>query len=238
MNNMLLIIIMKVALFLVAGIILGSLVFSVGYSDNLIVLGNGHAPIYMSNSTSNRFDQNNDGDADYFIKAHYTGNSHQKLKIDYKIQDECVDLGPIDAPDVGGDTFDDAAMKIAFSTIPTPSSEVHWIIDDVTISNSWFNSKKNDDNKQIDLVSFPDGIFPSAFPPTEDGDDVIQGDGKKGAFKHLDSISELGGQSGWSGSIFVDGPVGDYLLWTIHPSGGIDGCDLLTGSGFQISIKD
>ena len=222
-------------LFLVAGIILISLC-SVGYSEDLIILGNGNAPIYMSNIDSGRFDLNSDGNADYYVKAHYTGNLHQKLKIDYKIQDECVDLGPIDAPDVGGDTFDDAAMKIGFSTILPINRD--WTIDGVTISNSWFNSKKNDINQQIDLVSFPDGFTPFELSPPGNGDDVIQGDDKQGSFKHVDSISELGGQSGWVGSIFVNGPVGDYFLWTLHPSGGRGGCDVLSGFGISISIME
>jgi hypothetical protein len=227
---------MKIMLFLIAGIILGSLVFTVGYSENIIILGNGHAPIFMSNSDSGRFDLNFDGKADYYVKAHYIGNSNQKLKVDYKIQDECVDLGKKDAPDVGGNTFDDVAMKIGFSTILTATRD--WTIEDVTITNSWFNSKKNDVNKQIDLVSFPDAFTPSGLPLPENGDNVIQGDGKKGSFKHADSISELGGQSGWIGTIFVDGPVGNYALWTLHPSGGYGGCDGLSGFGIPIIIKD
>ena len=157
----------EIILFIIAGIVLGSLVFSIGYSDDLIVLGNGHAPIYMSNSDHGRFDLDYDGNADYYVKAHYIGNSHQKLKVDYKIQDECVDLGPKDTPDVGGDTFDDAAMKIGFSTIPPLTRD--WTIDDVTISNSWFNSKKNDDNKQIDLALFPNK-FPAADHSADDND--------------------------------------------------------------------
>jgi len=209
---------------------------SVGYSDDLIILGNGHAPIYMSNTDSGRFDLNSDGNADYFVKSHYTGNSNQKLKVDYKIQDECVDLGPKDASDVGGDTFNDAAMKIGFSTIPNANRD--WTIDDVVITNFWFNSKNNDANKQIDLVSFPDGFVPSDLPPLGNGDDVIQGDGKKGSFKHFDSVSELGGQSGWEGSIFVDGPVGNYSLWTLHPSGGRGGCDGLSAFGIPIFITE
>ena len=225
---------MKVMLFLVAGILLGSLVYSVGYSEDLIVLGNGHAPIFMSNSDSGRFDLNFDGNADYYVKAHYTGNSHQKLKVDYKIQDECVDLGPKDASDIGGDTFNDVAIKIGFSTIPPLTRD--WTIDDVTISNSWFNSKKNDNNKQIDLALFPNKFVPSGLPAIENGDNAIQGDGKKGSFKHLDSISELGGQSGWTGTIFVNAPEGEYALWTLHPSGGFGGCDGLSGFGIPIII--
>ena len=227
---------MNFVLFLIAGIILGSLVYSVGYSDDLIVLGNGQAPIYMSNSDSGRYDLNMDGNADYYVKAHYTGNSHQKLKIDYKIQDECVDLGSKDASDVGGDTFDDAAMKIGFSTIPPIDRD--WTIDGITITNSWFNSKKNDVNKQIDLATFSDGFIPSDLPTPGNGDDVIQGDGKKGSFTHFDSISELNDQSGWAGTIFLNAPAGDYALWTLHPSGGYGGCDQLSGFGIPINIRD
>jgi len=206
---------MRIILFMIAAIILSSLVFSIGYSDNLIVLGNGHAPIYMSNSDSGRFDLDNDGNADYYVKAHYTGNSHQKLKVDYKIQDECVDLGPKDASDMGGDTFDD-----------------------VTITNSWFNSKKNDENKLINLAVFPDNFVPSNLPASENGDNVIQSNGKTSSFKHLDSISELGDQSGWVGTIFVNAPEGEYALWTLHPSGGYGGCDGLSGFGIPIIIAD
>lgn len=227
---------MKLLLLTMASVLLTSVLCSTSYSDDLIILGNGHAPFYMSNSDSGRYDMDFDGNADYFVKAHYTGNSHQKLKIDYKIQDECVDLGPKDAPDVGGDTFDDVAMKIAFSTIPPLTRD--WTIENVTITNSWFNSKKNDDNKQIDLALFPDKFVPSDFPAPKNGDNAIQGNTKNSSFKHLDSISELGGQSGWVGSIFVNGPVGEYALWTIHPSGGLGGCDGLSGFGIPITITD
>jgi len=227
---------MKAVLVLVAGIILGSLVYSVGYSEEPILLVNGKSPIFMSNSDSGRFDLNHDGDADYYVKAHYTGNSHQKLKVDYKIQDVCVDLGPKDAPDVGGDTYDDVAMKIGFSTIPPLTRD--WTIEDVTITNSWFNSKKNDDNKKIDLATFTDKFIPSSLPAPGNGDNAIQGDGKKGSFKHSDSISELGGQSGWTGTIFVDGPVGEYALWTLHPARGYGGCDGLAGFGIPIIITE
>ena len=227
---------MKFVLFLIAGIIIGTLTFSVGYSEHFVVLGNGHAPIYMSNTDDGRFDLNADGNADYYVKAHYTGNFHQKLKIDYKIQDECVDLGPKDASDIGGDTFEDAAMKIGFSTIPALTRD--WTIEDVTITNSWFNSKKNDNNKQIDLATFQDKFTPTSLPGAGNGDNAIQGNGNKGSFKHFESISELDGQSGWEGSIFVDGPVGEYALWTLHPSGGKGGCDSLSGFGIPITITD
>lgn len=228
---------MKVLLSGLIGFALFSLFFPTVSSDHLIVLGNGHAPIYMSDSDHGRFDLNHDGNADYFVKAHYTGNSHQKLKIDYKLQDKCVALDSKDFPDVVGDTYDNAALKIAFSTIPVTDRD--WTIYDVIITNSWFNSKKNNDNKQIDLATFPNEFIPSDFPLPGNGDDAIQGDGKKGSFKHFDSISELNGQSGWKGTIFVNAPEGDYALWTIHPSSGLfGGCDQLSGFGIPIIIRD
>lgn len=203
------------------------------YSDDLVIIGNGNAPIYISNSSDVRLDENGDMKADYYVKAHYIGNSNQQLKIDYKIQDECVDDGPWDGQTTGGETFDDASLKFGLST----PSGFHWITEDVSISNSWFNSKKNDNNRQIDLAYFDDGVVPST-PFTSLGDDAIQGSDKNSSFKHFDSISELGDQPGWQGTIFLNAPVGNYRLWTIHPSGGIDGCDRLSGMSIPIFIKE
>ena len=221
---------MKIILFVLASTLLGSLLFSSSYSEDLIVLGNGHSPMYVSNTDSGRFDFDLDGTTDYFVKAHYTGNSHQPLKIDYKIQDECVDLGAKDASDVGGDTFDDAAMKIGFST-----RDRLWLVDNVTVWNPWFKTRDNDANKEIDLILLP----PVSFSPFDDdtrGDDVIQGSKKNGSFQHFTSIKELDGQSGWRGAVFVNAPPGDYYLWTIHPAGGYGGCDGLSGLGIPIVI--
>jgi len=33
-------------------------------------------------------------------------------------------------------------------------------------------------------------------------------------------------------------PVGEYALWTLHPSGGYGGCDGLSGFGIPIIITD
>jgi hypothetical protein len=212
-----------------------SLLFIPAYSDDLIVLGKGHAPIYVSNTDSGRFDFDNNGSTDYYVKAHYTGNSHQPLKIDYEIQDECVDLGPKDASNIGGDTFDDAAMKIGFSKLSNPF--VNWLVDDINVWNPWFKSKNNDDNKLIDLAF----VSPTSTPYFDDdtrGDDVIVGSGKQGSFQHFSSIKELDGQSGWEGSVFLNAPPGDYLLWTIHPGDGYGDCDTLTGLGIPIFITN
>lgn len=222
---------MRILFFVLTFALLSSLILTPVYSDDLIVLGKGHAPIYISNNDSGRFDFDNDGTADYFVKAHYTGNSNQPLKIDYKIQDECVDLGPKDASNVGGDTFEDAAIKMGVSI----NSE--WIVDEATAWNPWFKNTNNDENKKIDLISLPSPSFSFFYDDTH-GDDVIQGIKKQGSFQHSFSIKELDYQSGWTGSVFLKAPPGDYVLWTIHPADGFGGCDGLSGFGIPISITE
>ena len=213
----------------IAVLFVGSLFGSLSYSDDLIVVGNGNAPIYLSNTDNGRFDLDHDGRTDYFVKAHYTGNSHQPLKIDYKLQDECVDLGPKDASDVGGDTYDDAALKVLLT-----NKTGQPIIDDVVVWNPWFKSGNNDPNREIDLVTLPP--VPPPFDDDVHGDDVIQGSKKHGSFQHYSSIDELDGQSGWSGFVFLNAPQGEYNFWTIHPAGGRGGCDGLGGFGIPIII--
>lgn len=129
---------MKILLLVLGLIVFASISVVFVYSDDLVIIGNGHAPIFISNSTDIRLDENGDMKADYFVKAHYIENSNQQLKIDYKIQDECVDDGSWDVQTTGGDTFDDASLKFDLST----STGFHWITEDVSIYNSWFNSKK------------------------------------------------------------------------------------------------
>jgi len=175
-------------------------------------------------------DENNDGIPDYYVSLKYTEDPKQPTKISYKIQDECVDLGPKDASDVGGDTYDDAAMMIGV----TNTSKSVWFIDDMIVWNDWFKKKNNDDNQMVDLV-----FSPSRFlPHFEDlhGDNVIRGDAKKTSFEHFTSIPELGGQSGWEGFLYFNAPSGDYLFWTVHPAGGIDECDRLAAQGILVTI--
>lgn len=209
-----------------ASIGLISTFFTVGYSDDLIIQGNGHAPFYVSNTDSGRFDFGNDNKTDYFVKAHYTGNSNQQLKIDYKIQDNCVD----------GDVFGSAIMKMGLSSTGSPS-ERKWFQEDVTLSNHWFKNKKHDSNKMIDLAIFPDGHNVIPFPSEGNGDDAIQGSKNQGSFKHLESIEELDGQSGWQGNVFLNAPAGEYFLWTIHNSGGTESCSRLAGLGIPIIVE-
>lgn len=195
-------------------------------SADLIVRGNEHAPIYVSDTDSGRFDFSNDGLDDYYVKAHYTGNEKQTYKVDYKIQDECVD----------GATYDSATMKIGFTKQGNPWWI--WIVENIDSWNPWFKSYRSTDaNHRIDLVDLPDGVIPIPYPSS--GDDVIVGDSKSnsGSFVHRDSIAELDGQSGWEGSIFFSAPAGEYILHTIHPSEGISGCDRLAALGIPIIIK-
>jgi hypothetical protein len=204
-------------------VIIGSAQMS---SADLIILGKGHAPIYVSDKDAGDFDFNNDGLIDYYVKAHFTGNSNQQYKVDYKIVDECVD----------GSTHEDAKMKLGFSSTDFFPRDRTWFTD-FDAWTPWFKAAKNDANKKIDLVSLPKGKLPIPFPTS--GDDVITsntGD-KKGSFTHKDSISELDDQAGWEGSIFFKGPPGEYRMWTIHPAGGISGCDTLAAFGIPIIIK-
>ncbi len=188
----------------------------------------------MSNIDTGSYDAENDGLIDYFLILHSTKNSKKPIQIDYKIQDECVDLGPKDPSNIGGDTFEDAAMKIGIST-PTPSTR-QWLTDDVKAWNDWFKSKKNDENQLIGLF-YTDTSFPF-FEDDINGENVIQGNDKGNSFTHFSSIDELDGQSGWEGTISFEVPPGDYILWTIHPSGGFGGCDGLSGFGVLVSIPE
>ena len=193
-------------------------------SDDLIILGKGHAPIYIANSDSGRFDFSNDGLADYYVKAHYTGNENQMYKVDYKIQDECVD----------GDNFEDATMKLGFT-----EGNV-WINEGIEAWTPWFKSAiSQDDNGLINLVYLSPGSIPIPYP-SSNGDDVIQGiaNKKQGSFTHKESIKELDNQAGWDGSILFNASAGEYFMWTIHPATGIDGCDRLAAFGIPVIIEE
>ncbi|MGQ0638115.1 MAG: hypothetical protein ACT4N1_01960, partial [Nitrososphaerota archaeon] len=208
---------------LISAILIGSVTST--SSADLTVLGNEHAPIYISDKDSGSFDFSNDGLTDYYVKAHYTGNEKEQYKVDYKIQDECVD----------GNTFDSATMKIGFTKMERPKWV--WLVENIDVCNPWFRSARSADaNHQIDLVDLPDGVQPIPYPSS--GDDVIQGDSNKmGSFVHKDSIKELDNQPGWEGTIFFNAPAEEYLLFTVHPAGGIDGCDRLAALGIPIIIE-
>ena len=172
-------------------------------------------------------DFSNDGIPDYFVQLQYTGKDKKPVILDYKIQNECVDLGPKDPKDVGGDTYDDAAMKIGISTVNN-----EWLVDDVKVWNTWF--KKNDENKKVDLIYHPS--YPLPRYDQLNGESVIQTSSTSASFEQNSMIPQIGDQSGWEGSLFFNAPSGDYIFWTIHPAGGIDECDRLSALGVHVEI--
>lgn len=184
--------------------------------------------IDITDVDSASLDFSNDLIPDYYVQLEYTGDPKKPAKIDYKIQDVCVDLGPKDDSD-GGNTYDDTAMKIGVSTVSRA-----WLIDEMIVWNDWFKKKNNNSNQMIDLIFSPVRSLPH-FEDL-DGDNVIQGNEKKNSFAYSESISELGGQSGWIGFVYFDAPPGDYLFWTVHPASGIDGCDRLAAQGILVTI--
>jgi hypothetical protein len=200
------------------------MISSAGLSNaDITILGKGHAPIYVSDKSADDYDLNNDALVDYYFRAHYTGNSNQVYKVDYKLIDECVD----------GSTYGDATLKLGFSTTDIFFFDRTWFTN-FDVWTQWF--KSNDSNKRIDLVSLAHGQLPIPFPTS--GDDVIQNnDKKRGSFIHKQSIPELDDQAGWEGSVFFRGSPGEYYLWTIHPAGGISGCDRFAAIGIPIIIN-
>ena len=168
------------------------------------------------------------GPIDYYVKSIHTGKDKKQVIVEYKIQDECVDLGPKDPDNVGGDTYEDAAMKFGVSTLDRV-----WLTEGPIVWNKWF--KQNDENKKINLISLP----PVSFSPFDDdilGDDAIQGDESGGSFTHEPSVSEVADRPGWVGSVYFTAPPGDYILWTIHPAGGYGWCDGMQGQGILVTI--
>ncbi len=217
--------IQKFVLALIIGLFV-NLGFTQMSSADIIILGNGHAPIYVSDKDTGDFDLNNDGLIDYYVRAHFIGNSKQQYKVDYKMIDECVD----------GNTYDVAKLKIAFSNTAISHLDRVWYTN-FEVWNPWFKAADNDANKVIDIASIPDHSDPVVFPTS--GDDIITKttDQKKGSFTHNENVPELDGQSGWEGSVFFKGPTGKYRMWTIHPGDGFSGCDTLTGFAIPIIIK-
>lgn len=197
-------------------------------ADHLTVLGNGNAPILVSNTTTNRFDFTNDGLADYYVKAHFVGNENITFKVDYKVQDNCVD----------GSTYEDAKMKLGFSTTDLLIRDITWFTEDtIQAWTPWFKAKNNDANNLIDLIRIPDGK-PIRFSFA--GDDLIQPNKKNGtgSFIHRDSVKELDGQPGWEGSVLFKAEEGDYLMWSVHPGfGGEEECDTFTALAIPIFVN-
>jgi len=152
------------------------------------------------------FSQPPDGIADIYLKIKNPKKSDKAIKVDIKIKNTCVN----------GITHNDAAMKLAFNE-PGKVSNEGLVDEGFDVTNKWF--KKNDENKQIDRVIEIPGDK-SELPPT--GEDMIQKnqDGKKGSFNYNEiGIEEIGGQSGWEGSIEIKGEPGEYQMVLFLPTG-------------------
>ncbi|MGI0088631.1 MAG: hypothetical protein ACREBI_11845 [Nitrosotalea sp.] len=198
------------------------------YGDgDLTILGNGHSKIYVSNTTAPDLDFDKDGLADFYVKAHFTGNSEKLYQVDYKIEDACVH----------GSTLGQAKMKVGITNMSVPYT---WYSQGFHVWNPWFKSGQNlDPDKQIEVVIITNqGLnLPSPFPVS--GDNIIQKSAHDefGSFEHEPRIKELGGQAGWEGSVFFTAPTGSYLFWSIFPAQGTQGCDTISGIGIPIIVK-
>lgn len=152
------------------------------------------------------FSQPPDGIADIYLKIEKPKKSNKAIKVDIKIKDTCVN----------GITHDDAAMKLAFNE-PGNYNNDGLIDEGFDVTNKWF--KKNDESKQIERVIEIPGDA-SELPIT--GEDMIQKnqDNKKGSFDFNEiGIEEIGDQSGWEGSIEINGNPGEYQMRLFLPAG-------------------
>lgn len=200
-------------------------------SDGTEIENHDHTKYFKTKKENATFDANNDGLNDFYVKGYFNNTSNKVFRLDYKIQD-CLPHGS---------TFADAKMKVGFSNLVFPYT---WYSNGFKAWNSWFQSAKNPDpDKQIELVIINNGFGNSparAFPSS--GDNVIQKtlNANSGSFKHSSNIKELGGQSGWEGSILFTAQPGTYLFWTIYPAGGseTDLCDQIAGIGITINVSE
>jgi hypothetical protein len=198
-------------------------------TNAIIIRGNGHAPVFVSNGDNGVFDFNNDGLTDYYVKAHYTGNDNQMYKIDIKVRDSCVD----------GSTYENATMKLGFTNQELDLALREWFTDGFNVWNPWFRSARSSDpNNAIDLVSLPFGVLPISYPET--GDDLIQKNPKDkvGSFNHVKSMRELDRQDGWKGSFFINPSIESYFMWSIFPAEGSvnDKCDTVAAIGISSTV--
>ncbi|TRZ79536.1 MAG: hypothetical protein D4R90_03735 [Nitrosopumilales archaeon] len=188
-----------------------------------------HTKYFKAKKETATFDANYDGLNDFYAKGYFNNTDNKVFHIDYKIQD-CLPHGS---------TFANAKMKVGFSN---PDAPYAWYSNGFKAWNSWFKSVHNPDpDKQIELVVINDGAgnFPSAGFPSS-GDNIFQKsiNMNTGSFTYYSKIKELGGQSGWEGSISFTAPLGSYLFWTIFPATGYgESCDHIAGLGIPVNVN-
>lgn len=173
-------------------------------------------------------DMNFDGIPDVYLKIVEPGKQNKPKELHMKITGECVN----------GETHDDAAMKIGFSTQVVRSLE--FFDDEVTATNKWF--KKYDLNKKIDPVIISTVNEYAHFPVS--GDDIIQKNpgNKIGSFEfNPNPISIIGDQTGWEGKFVFDGVPGDYHLnfWfpLTEPTNQGDSCNFVSSFSIDTTIN-
>ena len=197
-------------------------------SDDFEEHSKGHHKFGISKKETATLDTNSDGLTDFYAKGSFNGTSHHAFRVNYKIQD-CL---------AHGSTFSDATMKLGFTNANYPSYT--WYTVGFKAWNNWFQSAKNPDpSKQITLISEGTTGTPGLPFPTS-GNNVFQQslNGNSGSFTHSNSVKELGGQSGWEGTILFTAPPGSYLIWTVFPAHGGPGCDAYAGLGLTINVSD
>lgn len=160
---------------------------------------------------------------DIYLKIKNPEKSNKAIKLDLKIKDSCVN----------GVIHDEAIMKMAFMGPGVYITNERLTDEGFDVTNNWF--KKNDENKQIDR--FTEIITFFSLPPT--GDDLIQKnpEDNKGSFDYNEKgIKEIGGQTGWEGTIEIRGNTGDYELLLFFPvtSPSSEGDDCNTYSAISV----
>lgn len=165
---------------------------------------------------------------DIYLKIENPEKSTKPIKIDIKIRDACVN----------GITHNDAIMKMAFMGPGKFITNERLTDEGFNVSNKWF--KKNDENKQIDRFTEIISFF--IMPIT--GDDMIQisSDENIGSFDYNEvGIAKIGNQTGWEGSIKIEGNPGEYEMVLFFPltsptSTG-DDCNIISAISIPFEIK-
>lgn len=190
-----------------------------------------HAPVEIASEHNKIFyDFDDDGLNDYYFKIQRTGSSDRQFMADIKIRDTCVD----------GINHEEAKMKLGFTNLEFDYTKREWLTEEFYVSNNWFESNHSTDlNHKIDLVELPNGSVATPFP--ESGDDLIQKslNSNDASFKHKNNVRELDGQAGWEGSIYFNGPEGEYFIWSIFPAEGSpngEECDIVAALGVGINV--
>ena len=171
-------------------------------------------------------DMNFDNIPDVYLKVSKSTKDNKPKLLEMKITGECVN----------GINHNDARMKIGLSTPVRLSTE--FFDEGFEATNKWF--KQNDPDKRINPVIITTVSEYFSFP--DSGDSLIQINeetGKESFTYSSESISEIGDQSGWTGSFSFGGEPGDYSLhfWFPLTEPTVDGDSCNFVSNFSIPTE-